>query len=88
MGAGASVDGIDIFLSSQPANQSNELSTGITEAIARTIEKIIPGTEIIIGELNHVVRKMRIFCIYGAWHIDDERAGAVGQTGRRAFCWP
>ncbi|MFY9568073.1 MAG: VanZ family protein [Acetivibrionales bacterium] len=52
------------FLSSQPADQSNELSTGITEAIARTIEKIIPGTEIIIGELNHVVRKNAHFFAY------------------------
>jgi VanZ family protein len=52
------------FLSSQPADLSNELSTGITETIARAIERIIPGTEIIIGELNHIVRKNAHFIAY------------------------
>jgi VanZ family protein len=52
------------FLSSQPADQSNELSTGITEAIAKVVEKVIPGTKVITGELNHIVRKNAHFLAY------------------------
>ena len=52
------------YLSSQPADQSNQLSTGITQAIAEAIEKVIPGTKIIIGELNHIVRKNAHFIAY------------------------
>lgn len=51
-------------LSSQPADQSNQLSTGITQAIAEAIEKVIPGTEVIIGELNSIVRKNAHFIAY------------------------
>ena len=60
------------FLSSQPADLSNELSTGITETIARAIERIIPGTEIIIGELNHIVRKNAHFIAYLVSGYDDD----------------
>jgi len=52
------------WFSSQPADQSNQMSTGITEIIARAIERIIPGTEVIIGELNHIVRKNAHFISY------------------------
>ena len=51
-------------LSSQVAEESNQLSTGITEAIARTIEKVVPNVEIDTGSFNHIVRKNAHFFAY------------------------
>jgi len=51
-------------LSSQIAEQSNQLSTGITEAIVEAIEKIAPNTEIDISGFNHIVRKNAHFIAY------------------------
>ena len=51
-------------LSSQVAEQSNQLSTGITEAIVKTIEKIAPNVEFDISGFNHIVRKNAHFFAY------------------------
>lgn len=51
-------------LSSQVAEQSNRLSTGITEAIVKTIEKIAPNVEFDISGFNHIVRKNAHFFAY------------------------
>lgn len=52
------------FLSSQAAEQSDRLSTGITQAIVETIEGIVPDAEIVVGSLNHLIRKYAHFFAY------------------------
>ena len=52
------------YLSHQPAADSNELSTGITEVIIQTIEKVAPNMELDIRSLNHIVRKNAHFFAY------------------------
>jgi VanZ family protein len=45
------------YLSHQPATESNGLSTGITETIIKTVEKIAPNANFDIRSFNHMVRK-------------------------------
>lgn len=58
------------FLSSQPASESNNLSTGVTELIIKSIGKLLPldiETSTIINtvsKLNHYVRKSAHFISY------------------------
>ncbi len=52
------------YLSHQPATESNELSTGITEIIIETVEKIAPDIDFDIGRLNHIIRKNAHFFAY------------------------
>lgn len=52
------------YLSHQPATESNELSTGITEKIVETVEKIAPDIDIDIGSFNHIIRKNGHFFAY------------------------
>ncbi|MBN4074890.1 MAG: VanZ family protein [Alkaliphilus sp.] len=51
-------------LSSQPANQSNKLSEGITKAIVDTVERVAPSTDFDLSRLNHIVRKNAHFFAY------------------------
>jgi len=51
-------------LSSQVAEQSNQLSTGITEIIVKTVERIVPQTDLDIYKSNHIVRKSTHFFVY------------------------
>lgn len=51
-------------LSSQEADQSSQLSTGIAEIITDTIEKVVPNINLDIGKLNHIVRKNAHFAAY------------------------
>ncbi|MDD3654990.1 MAG: VanZ family protein [Desulfotomaculaceae bacterium] len=51
-------------LSSQVAEQSNELSTGITEVIINTVEKFAPQAEFDIKSFNNVIRKKAHFFAY------------------------
>ena len=51
-------------LSSQVAEQSDELSTGITQAILNMIQKLVPFLEIGSGQLNHILRKGAHFTAY------------------------
>lgn len=51
-------------LSSQVAHESNELSMIITKVIVKTVEKIIPDTDITIEKFNHLVRKNAHFFAY------------------------
>ena len=62
---------IIIFMfSAQPASASNQLSTGFTEVLIDTLGKIMPfDIEIstvndIVGQLNHIVRKLAHFSVY------------------------
>lgn len=52
------------YFSHQPANESSELSTGITEVIVSAVEKVAPQSDFIVGNLNHLVRKNAHFFIY------------------------
>lgn len=52
------------YLSHQPATESNELSTGITEIIITTVENLIPNAEFDISGLHHIVRKNAHFIAY------------------------
>lgn len=51
-------------LSSQVAEQSRQLSTGITEFIIQTIEKINPNADFNINSFSHIVRKNAHFFAY------------------------
>ncbi len=51
-------------LSSQVAEQSNELSTGITEVIIIIIEKVNPNADFDIHAFNHIIRKNAHFIAY------------------------
>lgn len=51
-------------LSSQAAEQSNELSTGITEVIVKTVEKVAPKAEFDIKSFNNILRKHAHFFAY------------------------
>lgn len=52
------------FFSAQVAEQSDQLSTGIAEKIAETVEKVIPGSGLAIESMNHIVRKNAHFFVY------------------------
>ncbi|MDD4767880.1 MAG: VanZ family protein [Desulfotomaculaceae bacterium] len=51
-------------LSSQVAEQSNELSRGITGVIVKAVEKIAPNAEFDLKILNNILRKGAHFCAY------------------------
>ncbi|MGV8149990.1 MAG: VanZ family protein [Alkaliphilus sp.] len=51
-------------LSSQPANQSNKLSEGVTKIIVDTVERVAPSTDFDLSRLNHIVRKNAHFFAY------------------------
>ena len=51
-------------LSSQQANQSNNLSTGLTLKVVEVIEKVTGQTNLNIEDFNHIIRKCAHFSIY------------------------
>jgi len=51
-------------LSSQVAEQSNELSTGITEVIVKTVEKVAPQAKFDVTSFNNILRKNAHFFAY------------------------
>ena len=51
-------------LSSQPANQSNKLSEGVTKVIVDTVERVSPSTDFDLSRWNHIVRKNAHFFAY------------------------
>ncbi|KJS10357.1 MAG: VanZ family protein [Peptococcaceae bacterium BRH_c8a] len=51
-------------LSAQVAEQSNQLSTGITEVIVKTLAQFAPGADFDIEGFNHIVRKNAHFFAY------------------------
>ncbi|QFF98074.1 VanZ family protein [Psychrobacillus glaciei] len=52
------------YFSHQPATASSELSTGITEFIEITVEKVAPNANFITENFHHIVRKNAHFFIY------------------------
>ena len=69
-------------LSHQPATESNQLSTGITEMVVNFIEKVAPNWDVDIRSFNHIVRKNAHFFAYlvlGILVINAlRRSGVVG----------
>lgn len=55
---------IIFYLSHQPATSSNKLSSGITEWIIMTIERIVPNLNFDLRNLNHIIRKNAHFIAY------------------------
>lgn len=51
-------------LSAQVAEQSNQLSTNVTEVVVKTVETVAPKAEIDIRSLNNVIRKNAHFFSY------------------------
>lgn len=51
-------------LSSQPAHQSNKLSTGVTKVIVKTVKKVDPNSNFDIKKFNHYIRKNAHFFAY------------------------
>ncbi|AOT70122.1 VanZ family protein [Geosporobacter ferrireducens] len=52
------------LLSAQPAQQSNQLSKGLTGVIIETAEKVTSSFEININRFNHLLRKNAHFFAY------------------------
>ncbi|MFJ8064743.1 VanZ family protein [Psychrobacillus sp. NPDC096426] len=73
------------YFSHQPAHESNELSTELTEVIVTAVEKVAPHSDFIVGNLNHLVRKNAHFFIYlvlGVLLIHSLRlSGVLGYKG-------
>ncbi|WP_152656713.1 VanZ family protein [Oceanobacillus sp. CFH 90083] len=73
------------YLSHQPAAVSNELSSGITEMIVNTLEKLASSFQLNIGELHHIVRKNAHFFAYfilGVLVLNGlRRSGVYGKKG-------
>ncbi|SER68870.1 VanZ like family protein [Gracilibacillus ureilyticus] len=57
--------GVIFYLSHQPASVSNQLSTGVTQAILSVLDNLLPeGIEIHHRNLNSRIRKIAHFLIY------------------------
>ena len=56
--------GVIFFFSSQPADDSKELSTGVTEVILSVVEAVAPHSDFFMENLHHFVRKNAHFLIY------------------------
>lgn len=52
------------YLSHQPAIESNNLSTGITEGLVAIIERVTLDTDFDVSNFNHIVRKNAHFFAY------------------------
>lgn len=66
-------------LSGQVAEESDQLSTGITEIFVRTIEKFAPDIHLDMESFHHLVRKNAHFIAYLVLGILT--ANACGQSG-------
>jgi VanZ family protein len=72
-------------LSSQVAEQSGQLSTGITKVIVDTIENIFPQADLNINEWDHIIRKNAHFFVYSILGILVLNAlRKSGATGMRS----
>ena len=56
--------GLIFFFSSQPADDSKELSTGVTEVILSVVEAVAPESDLFVDHLHHFVLKNAHFLIY------------------------
>ncbi|WP_339226911.1 VanZ family protein [Oceanobacillus sp. FSL K6-2867] len=56
--------GLIFYLSHQPAAESSELSTGVTEIVLSIIEKMVPNEGLDVNRIHHLIRKNAHFFIY------------------------
>ncbi|MBZ5200625.1 VanZ family protein [Planomicrobium chinense] len=56
--------GLIFSLSHQPASESGEMSSGITEIVMETVEQVLPVAEADFDQFEHIVRKNAHFFIY------------------------
>ncbi|UTR12116.1 VanZ family protein [Evansella sp. LMS18] len=52
------------YLSHQPADESSELSRGVTEVVIETLEKVAPNAGLNINDFHNIIRKNAHFFIY------------------------
>jgi len=73
------------YLSHQPAAQSSELSSSVTEVIINTIETVAPKVKIEKADIHHIIRKNAHFLYYlvlGILAVNALRMnGAYGYRG-------
>lgn len=73
------------YFSSQIADQSSELSTGVTQLIIEFINKILPRANFNIETFNYIVRKNAHFVVYlilGILVVNAlKKSGVVGYKG-------
>lgn len=50
--------------SAQVADDSNDLSTGVTEIVVKTVEKVVPKANLDVETLNGIIRKNAHFIMY------------------------
>ncbi|MEN1967797.1 VanZ family protein [Lentibacillus sp. N15] len=55
---------IIFYLSHEPASDSNELSTGVLDAVVSVVEKVAPHSEFNMVEFHHIIRKCAHFLAY------------------------
>lgn len=73
-------------LSAQVAEQSDSLSTGITEAFIGTVEDVVPEHALSTEWLNHIIRKNAHFITYLVLGVLVSNAlRSSGVKGKRAF---
>ncbi|MEL7565923.1 MAG: VanZ family protein [Dehalobacterium sp.] len=72
-------------LSSDPSEQSDDLSRGIVKIIVETIEKVAPGVHFDMDSFNHIIRKSAHFVAYlvlGVLVLNaNRRSGVLGFKG-------
>lgn len=71
------------YLSSQVAEQSNQLSTGLTGIIIKIVEKMIPNANFDIAIFNHIIRKNAHFFVYLVLGILV--INALGESGLHGY---
>lgn len=67
--------------SSQVREESHKLSTGITEIVVETIEKLVPNKQIDVKKIHHLIRKNAHFLAYlvlGILSITVLRCSGIG----------
>lgn len=74
------------YLSSQPAAESDNLSTGITETIIKIVGKIAPGLYFSVGSYNHILRKNAHFFAYLVLGmLTTDAFGRSGMYGKKSL---
>lgn len=76
--------GLIFFFSHQPANQSSELSSGISQIILNIIEKVAPNMAINMGSFHHFIRKnAHLFVYLVLGFLVSNALGSSGAKGRK-----
>lgn len=80
--------GLIFFFSSQPAGDSKELSTGVTDVILSVVEAVAPESDLFVENLHHIVRKNAHFLIYFVLGVLVVRAFRFSEIrGKKSFVY-